>query len=115
VALGWIQSLSAFSGTFFPLLLVWLCLFNFSLSHRLKLINGTDAFILESVFSGTVFATLSQPFSKTNEIAVMQYILNFATENKERLLQSQSKDAARTPSLNLHTIATLRQQVSVSC
>jgi len=41
---------------------------------RLKLIEGKDSFILESCFLGTVFLTLSMPFSKVNEIKVFEYL-----------------------------------------
>ena len=41
---------------------------------RLKFIEGQDAFILESVFSNTVFKTLSQPFSKSNEFRIHKFL-----------------------------------------
>lgn len=41
---------------------------------RLKFIEGTDAFILESVFSNTIYDTLKLPFSRVNEIRVMKYL-----------------------------------------
>lgn len=41
---------------------------------RLKLISGKDSFILEPCFMNTVMYTLDAPFSKPNEISVMQYI-----------------------------------------
>ena len=42
--------------------------------NRLKFIEGTDAFILEAVFSNLVYNLLNLPFSKPNEIKVMKYI-----------------------------------------
>ena len=45
----------------------------------MKLISGRDSFILESCFSRTVFETLTQPFSKDNEIKVHEYILQMCT------------------------------------
>eukprot|EP01035_Chromulina_nebulosa_P019551 gene19551-25450_t len=56
---------------------------------RLKFIQGTDAYILESCFSQTVYDTLNQPFSKVNEIAVYEYLNNFC-ESKLKLLDELS-------------------------
>lgn len=52
---------------------------------RLKLIKGTDAFILEPVFSNTVYETMNLPFSKANELAVYNYLLDYCRSGLERI------------------------------
>lgn len=42
---------------------------------RLKFIEGKDAFILEACLSGTAWEQLSQPFSKGNEVKVIDYLI----------------------------------------
>ena len=41
---------------------------------RLKFITGIDSFILEACLSATAWNTLSMPFSKENELAVLNYL-----------------------------------------
>mmetsp|Transcript_12940 Transcript_12940/g.19464 ORF Transcript_12940/g.19464 Transcript_12940/m.19464 type:complete len:477 (-) Transcript_12940:22-1452(-) len=74
---------------------------------RLKLISGKDSFILESCFMSVVFRTLESPFSKANELAVCQYLLNFAEKslakvntvasNEEDLLKCEKEDPYGIP------------------
>lgn len=52
---------------------------------RLKLVEGTDAFILESVFANTVFDTLRLPFSRVNEVRVMTFLEDFCVRALERM------------------------------
>lgn len=52
---------------------------------RLKLITGKDAFILESIFSPTVFDTLDLPFSQVNEVAVFQFIVDFCQRQLQKI------------------------------
>jgi Rubisco LSMT substrate-binding len=63
---------------------------------RLKLIEGTDAFILESCFSSTVFSTLSMPFSKANELKVFSWLESKCTQLLADLekVSSSDQDAA---------------------
>lgn len=65
------------------------------MSSRLKFIEGTDAFILESVFSNTVYNALSLPFSKVNEMKVMKYLLEDCLKKLE-VINSVSSDERDT-------------------
>lgn len=57
---------------------------------RLKLLNGTDSFILESVFRNSVYDTLLLPFSRANELLVCRFL-------RERCLEVLDKmDSVRT-------------------
>lgn len=49
------------------------------------MISGQDAFILEACFAGTVFHTLNMPFSKSNELAVVEYLINFCEKQLKQL------------------------------
>lgn len=59
---------------------------------RLKFIEGTDAFILEGCFANTVYSTMELPFSKINELKVMQYIVDTCS-NKIQHLNTVSTDS----------------------
>ena len=59
---------------------------------RLKSIEGTDGFILEAVFAGTVFKTMLQPFSKANELKVHKSLEDTLRQNAANL-NSQSTQA----------------------
>ena len=52
---------------------------------RLKLLSGTDAFILEPIFRNTVWETLSLPFSLDNELQVLRSLEAHCQSNAERL------------------------------
>jgi hypothetical protein len=60
----------------------------------LKLIEGSDSFILESCFAQTVFETLNEPFSRPNEVRVYQFLLNRCTEALSALDHMSERDAA---------------------
>lgn len=59
---------------------------------RLKSIEGNDGFILEAVFSQTVYKTMQLPFSKVNEIKVFRY-LEVRLAQLAALLDSKSTPA----------------------
>ena len=63
---------------------------------RLKLIEGKDAFILESCFMDTVFQTMSQPFSKFNEVLIHKYLKTTCESllNKINTMSSNGDDEA---------------------
>lgn len=86
---------------------------------RLKLISGKDSFILEGCFSNTVFSTMTLPFSRNNEIDVMNYLRifcqskldtmnNISSEEQDRQYIRENKNDV-SPKL---LIAQLRDQVS---
>jgi hypothetical protein len=52
---------------------------------RCKLIEGKDSFILESCLANTAFSTLSQPFSRQNEVRVHQYLSQQCTQLLARI------------------------------
>lgn len=66
---------------------------------RLKLITGKDAFILESIFSPTVFDTLALPFSQANEVAVFQYIVDFCHRQLDKINSVGNIDSDKQLSL----------------
>lgn len=63
---------------------------------RLKLIEGKDSFILESCFMGTVFVTMSMPFSKANEIKVFEYLANKCQSMLDGMIQTTEEEDALT-------------------
>jgi hypothetical protein len=62
---------------------------------RLKFIEGTDAFILESVFSNIVYDTLSLPFSRVNEVRVMKYLSEELSKKLENMNEVSSDEKDR--------------------
>ena len=59
---------------------------------RLKFIEGKDAFILEACFSDVAYSTMSQPFSKANEMKVMSFLVNTCTSLLENLNSFANED-----------------------
>jgi len=83
---------------------------------RMKLIDGKDSFILESVFSMTSFSTMSAPFSKVNEMRVSSFLEDVCEKELAKLdvVSDDTKDAALAKDLTSAspevTMAKLRLQ-----
>jgi len=92
-----------------------------SYSYYLHNCIGRDAFILESCFRNSVYSTLAEPFSKANEVAVLQYLQKYCLDSISIMDSVSSMDedrlllASKALVDNRALLARLRMQVGNLC
>jgi len=77
---------------------------------RLKHIEGKDSFILEACFNNIVWSTMALPFSKPNEMKVMQYIIDACELGLKNILDNKSDEKTRSGTSRSAAMARLRLQ-----